>query len=175
MYVRLNGEMVYLRRVVDLEGEILDSVVSKKRDKFAAFGFMRKALKRYGRADAIVTDGLRSYPAAMQKLGNAQRRKMGRYFNNRAEYSHVPFRRRERAMQRLRQMKSLLKFASVHASLHNHFNSQPHLVDRQTLEHRCPAAMVELQSLMGRCRARLGRAISNGERFEPDDTSLNAL
>ena len=107
MYVRLNGEMVYLWRAVDHEGEILESFVSKKRDKSAALRFMKKALKRHGQAEKVVTDGLRSYPAAMKELGNTERREMGRYLNNRAENSHLPFRRRERAMQRFRQMKSL--------------------------------------------------------------------
>ena len=106
MYVQLNGEMVYLWRAVDHEGEILESFVTKKRDKSAALTFMKKALKRHGRPEEIVTDGLRSYPAAMRELGNLDRRKMGRWMNNRVENSHLPFRRRERAMLRFRQMKT---------------------------------------------------------------------
>ena len=149
MYVRLNGEMVYLWRAVDHEGEVLESYVTRKRDKSAALRFMKKALKCHGQADKIITDGLRSYPAAMKDLGNLERREMGRYLNNRAENSHLPFRRRERAMQRFRQMKSLQKFASVHASLTNHFNSERHLVDRQTFKLRRSAALAEWQSLMG--------------------------
>src|SRR3546814_19631316 len=85
---------------------------------------MKRALKRYGRPETVVTDGLRSYPAAMRELGNLDRREMGRWRNNRAENSHLPSRRRERAMLRFRQMKSLQKFASVHAQVHNHFNSE---------------------------------------------------
>ena len=127
MYVLVNREMVYLWRAVDHEGEALESYVSKEPDKAAALRFMKKALKRHGQADKIVTDGLRSYPAAMKDLGNLERREMGRYLNNRAENSHLPFRRRERAMQRFRQMKSLQKFAAVHASLANHSNSERHL------------------------------------------------
>jgi len=119
MYVKLNGEMVYLWRAVDHEGEVLESYVTRKRDKFAALAFIEKALKRHGKAEAIVTDGLRSYPAALKELGNEDRREMGRSLNNRAENSHLPFRRRERAMLRFRQMKSLQKFASVHASISN--------------------------------------------------------
>ena len=92
---------------------------------------MKKALKRHGKAEAIVVDGLRSYPAAMREQGNLERREMGRWLNNRAENAHLPFRRRERAMLQFRKMKTLQKFASVHASLHNHFNSERHLVDRQ--------------------------------------------
>ena len=149
MYVKLNGEMVYLWRAVDHEGEVLESFVSKKRDKSAALHFMKKVLKRHGPVTIIVTDGLRSYPAAMKELGNVERREMGRYLNNRAENSHLPFRRRERAMLRFRQMKSLQKFASVHASIHNHFNSERHLVDRQTFKLRRSAALAEWQSLVG--------------------------
>ena len=91
--MKLNGEMAYVWRAVDHEGEILESYVTKKRDKFAALAFMKKALKRHGRAKAIVTDGLRSYPAAMRDLGNLDRREMGRWTNNRVDNSHPPFRR----------------------------------------------------------------------------------
>ncbi|RVQ64611.1 IS6 family transposase [Croceicoccus ponticola] len=147
MYVKLNGEMVYLWRAVDHEGEVLESYVTKKRDKSAALAFMKKALKRHGKAETIVTDGLRSYPAAMKELGNEDRREMGRWLNNRAENSHLPFRRRERAMQRFRRMKSLQKFASVHASISNHFNQERHLVDRQTFKERRSAALAEWQNL----------------------------
>ena len=147
VFVKINGERHYLWRAVDHEGEILESYVTKKRDKSAAVAFLKKALKRHGRAAAIVTDGLRSYPAAMRALVNLDRREMRRWKNNRAENSHLPFRRRERAMLRFRRMKSLQKFASVHASLHNHFNQERHLVDRQTYKIRRATALVEWQSL----------------------------
>lgn len=139
--------MVYLWRAVDHEGEILESYVTKRRDKSAALAFMEKALRRHGPAEAIVTDGLKSYPAAMRELGNLDRREIGRWANNRAENSHLPFRRRERAMLRFRRMKTLQKFASVHANDHNHFNLERHIVDRQTFKERRSAALAEWQSL----------------------------
>lgn len=92
---------------------------------------MKRALRRHGSPQAI-TDGLRSYKGAMADLGNSGKQEIFRWANNRVENSHLPFRRRERAMQRFRRMKSLQKFASVHANLHNHFNSERHLVDRPT-------------------------------------------
>jgi putative transposase len=147
MYVKMNGEMVYLWRAVDHEGEVLESYVTRKRDKSAALAFMKKALKRHGKVETIVTDGLRSYPAAMKELGNQDRREMGQWLNNRAENSHLSFRRRERAMQRFRRMKSLQKFASVHASFHNHFSLERHLVDRQTFKARRSAALAEWHNL----------------------------
>ena len=109
---------------------------------------MKKALKRHGSPETITTDGLRSYGAAMSELGCEAKREVGRWANNRAENSHLPFRRRERAMLRFRQMRSLQKFASVHANVHNHFNSQRHLVDRQTYKASRTAALAEWQNLM---------------------------
>lgn len=146
MYVRLNGEMVYLWRAVDHEGEILESYATKTRDRAAALAFMKKALKRHGKPEVIVTDGLRSYPAAMREFGNLDRREMGRWLNNRAENSHLPFRRRERAMLRFRRMKSLQKFASVHAGITNHFNHERHLVSREIYKERRSAAQPEWQN-----------------------------
>ena len=148
MYVKLNGEMVYLWRAVDHEGEILESFVTKTRDKAAALTFMKKALKRHGSPATIVTDGLRSYRAAMVELGNEDKQEVGRWANNRAENGHLPFRRRERAMLRFRQMKTLQKFVSVHANVRNHFNQERHLVSRQEYKSRRSAALAEWQTLM---------------------------
>ena len=147
VFVKINGERHYLWRAVDHEGEVLECYVTKKRDKRAALRFLKKALKRHGSAEKIVTDGLKSYPAAMRDLGNLDRRIMGQRLNNRAENSHLPFRRREHAMLRFRQTKTLQKFVSVHASFYNHFNSERHLIDRQTYKSRRSAALVEWQNL----------------------------
>lgn len=102
MYVKVNGEMIYLWRAVDHEGEILESYVTRKRDKQAALAFMKKALRRHGSPERITTDGLRSYGAAMDELGNRGKQEVGRWANNRIENSHLPFRRREWAMLRFR-------------------------------------------------------------------------
>src|ERR671910_124200 len=77
--------------------------------------------------ETVPTDGLRSYKAALTELGCSEKQEVGRWANNRVENSHLPFRRRERAMLRFRQMKSLQKFASVHANVHNHFSLERHL------------------------------------------------
>jgi putative transposase len=148
VYVKNHGELHYLWRAADQEGEILESYVTKTRDKKAALRFMRKALKRHGSPAKIITDGLTSYKAAMRELGNTGKQEVGRWANNRAENSDLPFRRRERAMLRFRRMKSLQKFASVHANVHNHFNSQRHLVDRETYKTSRSAALAEWQNLM---------------------------
>ncbi len=118
VFVRIHGETYYLRRAVDHEGEFLEAFVTKRRDRKAALRFLRKAMKRYGRPEVVVTDRLRSYRAAMREIGNEARQVTGRWLNNRAENSHQPFRRRERAMAKFRSAKSLQKFASIHASVH---------------------------------------------------------
>ena len=91
--MKINGEMHYLWRAVDQEGEVLESYVTKTRDKAAALSFMKKALKRHGSSEAITTDGLRSYKAAMDELGNAGQQEIGCWANNRVKNSHLPFRR----------------------------------------------------------------------------------
>ena len=147
VYVRVQGEMKYLWRAVDHEGEVLESFVSIDRDKAAALKFMKKLMKRHGTAKTITTDGLRSYRAAMKEIGCQDKQEIGRWANNRAENSHQPFRRRERAMLRFRRMKTLQQFASVHAAFHNHFNQERHLVSRETYKARRSAALAEWQAL----------------------------
>ena len=147
MFVNINGERHYLFRAVDHEGEVLESFVTKTRDKNAALKFLRKAMRKHGRPEVIVTDKLRSYGAAMKVVGNADRQETGRWLNNRAENSHLPFRRRERAMLRFRLMRSLQKFASVHASVSNHFNQERSLSSRNLFKLNRTAALAEWRGL----------------------------
>ena len=107
-----------------------ESFVTKTRDKKATLKFLKKAMRKHGRPEVIVTDRLRSYGAALKEIGAADRQETGRWLNNRAENSHLPFRRRERAMLRFRRMRSLQKFAAVHASVYNHFHQECSLSTR---------------------------------------------
>ncbi len=147
VFVRINDEIYYLWRAVDHEGEVLEAFVTSTRDRKTALRFLRKAMKRYGRPLAIVTDHLRSYRAAMREIGNEARQVTGRWLNNRAENSHQPFRRRERAMAKFRSAKSLQKFASIHASVHNHFNQERHLYNRENFKLNRSAALAEWRQL----------------------------
>lgn len=102
MYVKIRGDIHYLWRAVDHEGEVLEAYVTKTRDRRAALSFLRSAMKRFGAPKVIITDKLRSYGAAMKVIGNADAQETGRWLNNRAENSHQPLRLRERAMSRFR-------------------------------------------------------------------------
>ena len=130
VFVKINGERHYLWRAVDHEGEVLESFVTKTRDKKAALKFLRKAMRKHGQPEVIVTDRLLSYGAALKETGAAARQETGRWLNNRVENSPLPFRRRERAMLRFRRVRSLQKFAAVHASVYNLFNSERSLTSR---------------------------------------------
>jgi len=148
MFVKINGEMHYLWRAVDHEGEVLESFVTRTRDKKAALKFLRKAMRKHGQPEVIVTDRLRSYGAALREIGAGARQETGRWANNRAENSHLPFRRRERAMLRFRRMRSLQKFAAVHAAVSNHFNQERSLSRRNIFKANRAAALAEWRGLL---------------------------
>jgi putative transposase len=147
VFVKVNGKLCYLWRAVDHEGEVLEAVVTSKRDKAAAVKLLKRIMKKYGRPQGIVTDRLRACSAVMKEIGARDRHEVGARLNNRAENSRQPFRRRERAMQRFRSMKTLQKFSSVHAQVHNHFNQERHLIIRQVYKQRRLAALAEWRVL----------------------------
>ena len=104
-------------------------------------------MKRYGQPRVIVTDRLRSCQAAMNVIRNAANQRCGRWLNNRAENSHQPFRRREGAMSKFRDVKTLQKFASIHASIQNHYNHERQLTPREIFKPNRAAAMAEWRQL----------------------------
>jgi len=132
---------------VDHEGEVLEVFATKCRDRRAALMFLKRAMKRHGSPNIIVTDRLRSYRAAMNMISNAAKQKCGGRLNNRAENSHQPFRRQEGAMARFRDIKTLQKLASVHASIHNHFNHRRHLNPRSVFKQYRSGALAEWRRL----------------------------
>ena len=135
VFLKIGGKIVYLWRAIDDEGEVLDILVQSKRDRKAALKFLRKLLRRQGYVpEAIVTDRLRSYSAALRELGLTDRHVMGGRSNNRAEVSHQPTRRRERQQIRFKSPGSAQRFLSPHAAIANHFNVQRHMISRRTLK-----------------------------------------
>ena len=98
---------------------MLETFVSKCRDRNTALVFLKKIMKRYGKPHVIVMDRLRSHRAAMKTIGNAEVQEVGRGNNNRCENSDLPFRRREQAMLKFRRLQSLQKSVSIHSSFYN--------------------------------------------------------
>ena len=126
LVVRIAGQHMYLWRAVDHEGEVLEILVQRRRDRSAAVKLMRKLLRKQGfTPPRVTTDKLRSYGAAFRHLGLSCHHEQGLGENNRAENSHQVVRRRERKMQRFKSAASAQRFLSVHAAVHNTFNLQP--------------------------------------------------
>lgn len=146
--MKINGKTLCLWRAVDHEGESLEAHITKKRDKASALKSQKKAMKRYGRSHEVVIDRSPSYGAAMREIGNCYRRVTGRPKNNRAENSHVPFRRGDRAMTWIWRMRSLQKFAAAHCSVHNHFNLNRQLNQRDGFKNQRDAARLEWRELL---------------------------
>jgi putative transposase len=126
-----------LWRAVDDEGEVLDVLLQKRRNKGAAMKLLRKLLKNTAiHPETIVTDELASYRATMREMNLTKRHcPGGMRANNRAENSHLPIRRRERKQQKFKSQGSAQRFLSTHAEVYNNFNVEQHLISRPTLRH----------------------------------------
>ena len=130
VFVNINGKTHYLWRAVDHEGEVLECYVTKHRNKRAALKFLSKTMRKHGVPKEIVTDKLASYGAALKTLGMGNLQDTTRRKNNLCENSHLPFRKKERSMQRFKSGITLQIFTSLHSQIYNHFNHQRHFQKR---------------------------------------------
>ena len=147
VFVKINGELLYLWRAIDHEGEVLECFVSKRRNKAAALKFLKKAIKKHGAPNKIVTDKLRSYGAALKEIGALNLQDTECYLNNSCENSHLPFRRKERSMQKFKSRVTLQIFTSLHSQVYNHFNHQRHLQKRAIFKQQRSASLAEWRGL----------------------------
>ena len=125
----------------------MEVFVTKRWDRKAALKFLKKTIKRYCRPKIFVPDKIWLHRAAMKVIGNEARQETGRWLNNCEENSHQPFRRRERAIAKLRSVKSLLKLVLAHASIHNHFNQGRHLNPRDDFKKNRATDLAEWRQL----------------------------
>jgi putative transposase len=117
----------YLWRAVDQDGDVLDILVTSRRDKRAAKRFFRKVLKVQGEVPwRLVTDKLKSYSSAHHDLFSSVEHRTGQYENNRAEVSHQHTREQERQMRRFKSMAQARRFLCVHGQVQNLFRVGRH-------------------------------------------------
>ncbi|MFT6006754.1 MAG: putative transposase [Pseudoalteromonas tetraodonis] len=147
VFVKINGELHYLWRAIDHEGEVLECYVSRRRNKEEALKFLKKTMRKHGAPKEIVTDKLRSYGAALKEIQSSGLQETGVYLNNRCENSHLPFRRKERSMQKFRSRVTLQLFTSIHSQIYNHFNHQRHLQKRATFKQQRIDSLSEWRGL----------------------------
>jgi len=120
--VKIAGKKLWLWRAVDQHGVVLEEILQSRRNKRAAKRLLVKLIKRYGLPKRIITDKLRSYGAAKREVASNLDHWSHKGLNNRAENCHLPFRKRERAMQGFRSPGSLQRFVSVHSAIRNCFS-----------------------------------------------------
>jgi putative transposase len=129
VFIKINGKQHYLWRAVDQDNSELDVLVTKKRDKKSALKFFKKLFKSHGvAANRIVTDKLRSYPAALTEMGCEIPHDTARYHNNIAEISHQKTRQQQRQMRQFKSIGQAQRFLSSHGVINNHFRQQRHLL-----------------------------------------------
>ena len=127
LFITIRGQHFFLWRAVDQDGDVIDILVTKRRDRRAATRFFRKMLKHQKQAPCqLITDKLRSYGAAHREIFPAVVQRTGQYENNRAEASHQPTRQKERQMRRFKSIVQTQRFLSVHGLIQNLFRVGRH-------------------------------------------------
>jgi len=129
VFIKIQGKLHYLWRAVDQDGDTIDILVQKRRNKQAAKRFFRKLLKgQCASPRRMITDKLKSYCAAHREIMPSVTHSTEQYENNRAEVSHEPTHQRERQMRRFKSMKQAQRFLSVHGVVNNLFRLGRHLL-----------------------------------------------
>ena len=129
VFITINGVRHYLWRAVDQDGDVIDILVQKRRDKRAAKRFLRKLMKDQGYSPRrMITDKLRSYGAARKEVMPSVIHCQDRYANNRAEVSHQHTREQERQMRRFKSPGQAQRFLAIHSQVHNLFRLGRHLL-----------------------------------------------
>jgi putative transposase len=122
VFIKINGKTHYLWRAVDQHGNVLDILVTSRRDAKAATRFFRKLLTGLEYLPRVlVTDKLASYPVAHRRLMRSVKHRRSKYLN-----SHQPTRQRERALKRFTSPGHAQRFLSAFSGISPHFRPRRH-------------------------------------------------
>jgi putative transposase len=154
VFITINKKRHYLWRAVDQDGNVLDILVQRRRDKQAAKKFFRKLLKGCQYVPrVIITDKLKSYGAAKCELLPSVEHRQHRYLNNRAENSHQPTRQRERRMQGFKSAGHAQRFLSAYGPIAQHFRPRRHLLSASAYREEMRQRFVSWAEITGTKRA----------------------
>ena len=129
LFIKIHGELHYLWRAVDQDGDTIDIMVQKRRNKQAAKRFFRKLLKgQCASPRGMITDKLKSYSAAHREIMPSVTHSTKQSENNRAEVSHEPTRQRERQMPQFKSAGQTQRFLTVHGGIGNLFRLGRHVI-----------------------------------------------
>ena len=133
VFLTIKGKHHYLWRAVDQDGNVLDILVQRRRDKQAARKCFRKLLKGLTYVPRVlITDKLKSYAAAKREIRPGVEHRQHRYLNNRAENSHQPTRQPERTMRGFKSPGHAQRFLATQRPIRDHFCPRR---DRLSAEH----------------------------------------
>jgi putative transposase len=141
--ITIRGKKHWLWRAVDSNGEILDILVQTRRNARAAKRFISRLIARWGMPRVIITDKLRSYGAALRKLGVAVDHRAHKGLNNRIEGSHRPTRKREKIQGRFKSARQAQRFLAVHDETANLFHPRRHTMTAKIFRQKRADAFCE--------------------------------
>jgi putative transposase len=141
--ITIRGKKHWLWRAVDSNGEILDILVQTRRNARAAKRFISRLIARWRMPRVIITDKLRSYGAALRKLGLAVDHRAHKGLNNRIEGSHRPIRKREKIQGRFKSARQAQRFLAVHDETANLFRPRRHTMTATTFRQKRADAFCE--------------------------------
>jgi putative transposase len=150
VFIKIQGKSHYLWRAVDQDGNVLDILVTSRRDAKAATRFFRKLLTglRYV-PRVLVTDKLASYGVAHRRLMRSVEHRRSKYLNNRAENSHQPTRQRERAIKRFRSIGGAQRFLSAFSGISPHFRPRRHRLTAAQYRHEMNTRFTTWNDVVG--------------------------
>jgi transposase-like protein len=143
-YVKVAGRWVYLYRVIDQFGQVIDVLVSEKRDLAATRRFFTRALEHGPRPNEVSTDQAPAYPRVVEELLPAACHVTEQYANNPVESDHGRLKARLRPMRGLKRLRSARVISAGHAFVQNLRRGHDELGLDANLRNRLPEAFVEL-------------------------------
>ncbi|MGH3751559.1 MAG: IS6 family transposase [Pseudonocardiaceae bacterium] len=150
VFIKIKGKTHYLWRAVDQDGNVLDILVTSRRDATAATRFFRKLLKGLTSVPRVlITDKLASYGVAHRRLMRGVEHRRSKYLNNRAENSHQPTRQRERAMKKFASPGGAQRFLSAFSGISPHFRPRRHRLTAAQYRHEMTSRFATWNEVVG--------------------------